>query len=220
MPRGQFGAQPVRPAAVIFKKTQKVLPTDGALVPHTTRPLVRIRIGEAVATRLEQMGSIGCKINVVSGTKVCVNYTVDSMIPLVGMQCEELPVCRSTVARDGQNLETSRDLDHLNGFPYDWIQEIRCNVFSDDCCQWVLKVPAHPRAPWRRVWTACAVPASSCSRWSNNPADTLRNNDVVITSKRRHFDVITSKWRRFDVMTTLLSRHVFRGKLPMSSRLI
>ena len=25
------------------------------------------------------------------------------------------------------------------------------------------------------------------------PADTLRNNDVVITSKRRHFDVITSK---------------------------
>ena len=33
------------------------------------------------------------------------------------------------------------------------------------------------------------------------PADTLRNNDVVITSKRRHFDVITSKWRRFDVIT-------------------
>ena len=43
------------------------------------------------------------------------------------------------------------------------------------------------------------------------PANTLRNNDVVITSKRRHFDVITSKWRRFDVITTLLLRHVFSG---------
>ena len=36
------------------------------------------------------------------------------------------------------------------------------------------------------------------------PADTLRNNDAVITSKRYHFDVITSKWRRFDVITTSL----------------
>ena len=35
------------------------------------------------------------------------------------------------------------------------------------------------------------------------PADTLRNNDVVITSKRGHFDVITSKWRRYDAITTL-----------------
>ena len=32
-----------------------------------------------------------------------------------------------------------------------------------------------------------------CCRY---PADTLSNNDVVITSKRRHFDVITAKWRR------------------------
>ena len=47
-----------------------------------------------------------------------------------------------------------------------------------------------------------------------DPANTLRNNDVVITSKRRHFDVITSKWRRFDVVTTLLLRHVFRGEGP------
>ena len=45
------------------------------------------------------------------------------------------------------------------------------------------------------------------------PADTSRNNDVVITSKRRHFDVITSKWRRFDVITTLLLSHVFSGTL-------
>ena len=39
------------------------------------------------------------------------------------------------------------------------------------------------------------------------PANTLRSNNVVIMSKRRHFDVITSKWRRFDVMTTLVLRH-------------
>ena len=48
--------------------------------------------------------------------------------------------------------------------------------------------------------------------WSRSiPANTLRNNNVVSTSQRRHFDVITSKWRRFDVITTLLLRHVFRG---------
>ena len=47
----------------------------------------------------------------------------------------------------------------------------------------------------------------------STPADTLRNNDVVITSKRRHFDVITSKWHRFDVITTLSLRHVFSGTL-------
>ena len=44
------------------------------------------------------------------------------------------------------------------------------------------------------------------------PVDTLRNNDVVITPKRRHFDVITSKWR-FDVITTLLLRQVFGGNI-------
>ena len=43
------------------------------------------------------------------------------------------------------------------------------------------------------------------------PSDTLRINDVVIASKRRHFDVITSKWRRFDVITTSLLRHVLCG---------
>ena len=46
-----------------------------------------------------------------------------------------------------------------------------------------------------------------------NPADTLLNNDVVITSERRHFDIITSKWRRFDVITSLLLHHVFRGNV-------
>ena len=50
-----------------------------------------------------------------------------------------------------------------------------------------------------------------------NPANTSRDNDVVITSQRRHFDVITSKWRRFDVITTLLLRHVFSGKSQITS---
>ena len=31
----------------------------------------------------------------------------------------------------------------------------------------------------------------------HNPADTLRNNDVVISSKRRNFDVITQN----DILT-------------------
>ena len=45
----------------------------------------------------------------------------------------------------------------------------------------------------------------------SNPLNTWRNNNVVITSKRRHFDVITSKWRRFDVIATSLLRNVFAG---------
>ena len=45
------------------------------------------------------------------------------------------------------------------------------------------------------------------------PLNTWRNNDVVITSKQRHFDVITSKWRRFDVITTSLLRNVSAGVL-------
>ena len=52
------------------------------------------------------------------------------------------------------------------------------------------------------------------------PADTLRNNDVVITSKRRHFDVITSKWRRFDVITTFLLRHISAGIDSSQSEII
>ena len=47
------------------------------------------------------------------------------------------------------------------------------------------------------------------------PANTSRDNDVVITSQRRHFDVITSKWRRFDVITSLLLRHVFSGLISI-----
>ena len=43
------------------------------------------------------------------------------------------------------------------------------------------------------------------------PLNTWCNNNVAITSKRRHFDVITSKWRRFDLMTTSLLRNVSAG---------
>ena len=49
--------------------------------------------------------------------------------------------------------------------------------------------------------------------FTGNPLNTWRSNNVVITSKRRHFDVITSKWSRFDVITTLLLRNVFAGKV-------
>ena len=47
------------------------------------------------------------------------------------------------------------------------------------------------------------------------PADPLRNNDIVITSKRRHFGVITPKWRCKHVTTTLLLCHVFDGTWPI-----
>ena len=53
----------------------------------------------------------------------------------------------------------------------------------------------------------CSTAQPKC----NIPLNTWRNTNVVITSKRRHFDVITSKWRRFDVITTLLLRNVFAG---------
>ena len=59
-----------------------------------------------------------------------------------------------------------------------------------------------------QIVVACCALHNVC----RDPANTLRNNDVVITSKRRHFDVITSKWRCFDVITTSLLRHVFGGE--------
>ena len=47
------------------------------------------------------------------------------------------------------------------------------------------------------------------------PLNTWRNDPVVITSKRRHFDVITSKWRRFDAITTSLLRNVSAHSLQL-----
>ena len=52
--------------------------------------------------------------------------------------------------------------------------------------------------------TATSLPNGRC------PLNTWRNNNIVITSKRRHFDV---KWHRFDVITTSLLRYVFVGWL-------
>ena len=43
------------------------------------------------------------------------------------------------------------------------------------------------------------------------PADTLRNNDIIITSKLRHFDVVTSFWRYNDVFITPYARWVVRA---------
>ena len=58
-----------------------------------------------------------------------------------------------------------------------------------------------------------SIPRDNGLSWhQRNPLNTWRNNNVVITSKRRHFDVITSKWRRCDVITTSLSRDVSAGK--------
>ena len=50
-----------------------------------------------------------------------------------------------------------------------------------------------------------------------SPLNTWRNNDVVITSKRRHCDVITSQWRRFDVITTSFLRNVSAGSVHVGS---
>ena len=56
---------------------------------------------------------------------------------------------------------------------------------------------------------ACHSPSSvGTHTYSLN---TWRNNNVVLTSKRRHFDVITSKWHRFDVITMSSLRHVSAG---------
>ena len=95
---------------------------------------------------------------------------------------------------------------------------------------WHLAGPGHPQAQdllhmyetgtimFIRLHVQTKTLTEANSRWvfSTDPLNTWRNNDVVIASKRRHFDVITSKWRRFDVITTLLLRHVFRGESALS----
>ena len=49
------------------------------------------------------------------------------------------------------------------------------------------------------------------------PAVTLRNNDVLFTSKRRHFDVNTSKWRRFDVNLYVTMASFWRKYVKLAS---
>ena len=48
--------------------------------------------------------------------------------------------------------------------------------------------------------------------------NTWRINNVVITTKRRHFDLITPKWRRFDVLTTSILCYVSAGVYRNYSR--
>ena len=55
------------------------------------------------------------------------------------------------------------------------------------------------------LWKICRL---SVRNWFwRTPLNTWRNNNVVITSKRRHFDVITSFWRRYYVKTTSFWRN-------------
>ena len=60
---------------------------------------------------------------------------------------------------------------------------------------------------WQTYVTRKPQPASM----PLDPLNTWRNKNVVITSKRRHFDIIASKWRHFDIITTSLLRNVFVG---------
>ena len=75
--------------------------------------------------------------------------------------------------------------------------------------------PTSYSVPWPKWVNTCILRLGQNGyhviTWSNGPLNTWRNNNVVTTSKRRHFDVITSKWRRLDVITTSLLRNVFAG---------
>ena len=77
---------------------------------------------------------------------------------------------------------------------------------------WGLWFEAPPRSLWRHCnGRTMGVMSDKPTMAHPKLCTHTHNNDMVITSKRRHFDVITSKWRRFDVITTLLLRHVFSG---------
>ena len=58
---------------------------------------------------------------------------------------------------------------------------------------------------WLKLWLIEVRRSMRLSLLTSIPADTLRNNDVVIKSKRRHFDVITSKWPRLTDVVSLLT---------------
>ena len=63
------------------------------------------------------------------------------------------------------------------------------------------------------IWLLLAT----CWNWNETlhftPPNTSRNENIVITSKQRHFDVIMSQWRRFDIITTSLLCDVSVGPL-------
>ena len=83
--------------------------------------------------------------------------------------------------------------------------------------------PAGPTRAYRKWPPVCWTSAGRLGPWMTSARDlswctagavppiAWRNNNIVITSKRRHFDVNASKWRRFDVITTSLSRNVSAG---------
>ena len=56
----------------------------------------------------------------------------------------------------------------------------------------------------------CVIFREKVTSRDSIPADTIRNNDVVITSKQRNFVKMTSFWRHNDVIINSL-RHVFVG---------
>ena len=64
-----------------------------------------------------------------------------------------------------------------------------------------------------KAYFFCEVNTLYLSQWANRPCplNTWRYDNVVITSKLRHFDVITSKWRRFGVITTSSLGNVSAG---------
>ena len=65
----------------------------------------------------------------------------------------------------------------------------------------VIYEPCKAKVIHRKLWTLwidCCAKQISC----DNPANTLRNNNVVITSKRRYFDKMTSFWRNDDSITS------------------
>ena len=50
----------------------------------------------------------------------------------------------------------------------------------------------------RQLWSVCSAPIQY-----KNPAGTWRQNDVILTSIRRHCVTSTSVWRRYDIMCLL-----------------
>ena len=84
---------------------------------------------------------------------------------------------------------------------------------ADDVCEWIGSFIPH-FTEHVITWYNLLHCVKTMSQPVPIPLNTWRDNNVVITTQRRHFDVITSKWRRFDVITTSLLRDVSAGMLP------